>query len=364
MTHLLPALMLFLVGCGPTIRFEMMRAADVTIPPEVQTVAIIDRSGASNLGQGILGVLEGAITGEAIGADTEGRREAVRGLRQTLMTSPRYEVLQPGGVDAEQSLFDREMRWQVAKRICRQNGCDGIIALEAFDSDSSDDTDVQQVERTLDSGRKVQVPEYTVRRTTRVLAAWRFYDTDNERILDDLRDRTTRRTWTESGESRQDAIRRLPSQYDTVRSTAFESGVWYARRVAPSPIWVSRSIYGGGSPGMKMAKQYAKARDFEGAAEIWRGLRDDADPKVAGRALYNLAVYNEEAGRLDQAAVQARRAAVLLHDGRTRSYVVVIDQRIRDRDRLQEQLAPPPEPEPPVRRRPEPVDDGGMSRPR
>ncbi len=364
-------------GCVPKVQMEMIRAADVSVPSTVQKVAVIDRSGASNVGQGILGVLEGVLTGEALGADTEGRSETVRGLREMLATSGRFEVVQPSGIEREQSLFDRELSWRGATKICREAGCDGIIALEAFDSDTSDDVNTRQVERTDSNGRKYDVTEWTVDRRTRVLTAWRIYQPDGQQILDDIRDRTDRYSWSGSGDSRAQAMRSLPSQFETVRLSAYRAGGAYGRRIAPTPMLVYRPYYprGGKSEQLKLGKNYMRARDYEGAIRVYEGLADHPESKVRGRAQFNMAVAEEALGRFERALTAARAAAVTLGNGRSRRYVVTVEQRIRERDRVQEQMAPPPEEEPtgpvmiqgarrPTSGEPTPPSDGTMTRPR
>ena len=364
-------------ACGPKVQMQMIRAADVAVPSTVQTVAVIDRSGASNIGQGILGVLEGALTGEAIGADTEGRRETVRGLREMLATSARFDVVQPSGIEREQSLFAREMSWRTATKICRDAGCQGIVALEAFDSDTSDDVTQRQVERTDSNGRKYNATEWSVDRRTRVLTAWRIYQPDGQRILDDLRDRTDRYSWTGRGDSRAQAMRNLPSQVETVRLSAYRAGASYGRRIAPTPMLVYRSFYARGkkSSELKLGKNYMRARDYEGAIRVYEGLAEHPESKVRGRAQFNLAVAEEAMGRFERSLTAARAAAVTLGNGRSRRYVVTVEQRIRERDRVQEQMAPPPEAEPtgpemiqgprrPATGEPTPPNDGTMTRPR
>lgn len=341
MSRLILLLSLAASACAPVVQLEVMRAADVTIPTHVQTVAVVDRSGAKNVGQGILGALEGAVSGEAIGADTEGRREAMRGLVETLRSGPRFQVVQPVGIEAERSLFDRELSWTGAREICARAGCDAIVALEAFDSDSALDHRTRDVQQTLSDGTKVTRTEHSAERRTRVLAAWRVYDPDNAAILDDVRDRVDTRTWTETGDTREAAAARLPAQGQTVALVGYDAGASYARRIAPTPVLVTRTLYARGDDTLKQARPYVRARDWAGAARLWEGLAEHPDPKIRGRARYNLAIAAEVEGRLDRAAELARDAAVLLRNGRARAYVATIDQRVRDRDRVQEQLAPP-----------------------
>jgi hypothetical protein len=339
------SLLVFAVGCAPTVRFDMMRAADVTVPSHLRTVAVVDRSRASNVGQAILGALEGAATGESIGADRRGRDQALFGLTETLRSSPRFEVLRPAPEDVDTSLFDRELSWDTAHAICRQAGCDAILGLEAFDSDVRDAFDTRQVEETLESGVKVHRTEHTVERTTRVVTAWRLYDVGRETVVDDLRDHGQSRSWRQSADTRDAALARLPSNQDVVGAVAFDSGVGYARRIAPTPITVARAWYGRGDDALTEARLLAKAGDWDAAARVWESLVEHADAKIRGRAAFDLAVHHERAGRLERALEWAQRAAVYLANSRSRQYVVTLQTRVRDRDRVQEQLAPPPESE-------------------
>ena len=50
-------------GCMPKTSLEVLRPADVALPPHIEKLAVIDRSRPANLGQGVLGTLEGLVTG-------------------------------------------------------------------------------------------------------------------------------------------------------------------------------------------------------------------------------------------------------------------------------------------------------------
>jgi hypothetical protein len=290
--------------------------------------------------------LEGAITGEAIMGDREGAESALRTLSYTLGESPRFEVVVPN-VDSEQTdsgIFDRELDFRVVKRICRRHHCDALLALEAFDSDSHLHIDGDAIDEDKD------YTDVTVSRDTRVLAAWRLYDADEDRILDSTREWTRSETWNHHGDTLADARRGLPSQEYTIRHLGDIMGRDYGARIAPTWFDVTRYYYGKGSPELKEGKRYVKAGDWEGARKIWRGLVDDPDRKVRGRARFNLALAFEVDGELERALDRAKKAAVDLHNGRSRDYVRILERRIRDQERLEEQLSLPPETDEPPRR--------------
>lgn len=338
-------------GCHPTASLEVLRPADVPVPSYVQTLAVIDRSRASNAGQEVLGTIEGLLTGESILGDKEGRREAVSATASRLAQSPRFQTrVPPYNKDAfESNLFDKPMSWEAVERVCAASGADAVVALEAFDSDSSM-RDSSAVETSTDSnGREVRKTVWTAERSTRVLSGWRVYDPKSKSILDDQRSFPVANSWSGTGASKSAARAQLPAQADTVRMVGGLTGTRYAERIAPSYIYVSRDYYGGsGDDRMKEGKRRARMNDWQGAGELWAQAAESAvKPKVKGKAMFNQALALEVAGDLGPALDMAKEAGVILHNGRARSYVWALERRLSDARRLEQQMAPPPPEEPP-----------------
>ncbi|MCB9670947.1 MAG: tetratricopeptide repeat protein [Alphaproteobacteria bacterium] len=349
MVRVVPLLILA-AGCNPSLRIQVLQPSLVTSPPEIQQLTVVDRSRAKNVGQGILGALEGAITGEAIGADTNGRSRAMTAVVTGLRASPRFDAAETWAArkDLESSLFDKELSWAGAQRICEDSGCQGIVALEAFDSDSSTDVDKRIVERVVD-GKKVKETVYDAQRVTRVTTAWRYYDVVHQQVLDDLRTFDSSYTWTESGPTERDARSKLPDQGASVAYVGTIAGTDYAMRIAPTYVWVSRSYYGGGHDQLKLAKNHVKALDWPGAARIWTELHATSpDPKIKGRAAFDLALAAEVQGDLQTAASWATEAATLLGNGKARSYRMAIEGRIADQARVEHQMRTTPVDEAPL----------------
>jgi hypothetical protein len=154
-----PALCLLVVAsaCTPAMQLQVLEPSLVTSPPEIRKLAVIDRSRAKNVGQGILGVLEGAVTGEAIGADNAGRSRAMTGLVTGLRNSPRFEAAETflPKKELESSLFDTELSWGTAKSICKMQECQGIVSLEAFDSDTTTNIRTEVETSTGSDGKEI-----------------------------------------------------------------------------------------------------------------------------------------------------------------------------------------------------------------
>lgn len=126
-------------GCAPKAYVRAMNAASVDIPTSVQRVAVVDRSRPKNVGQTVLGALEGAVTGEMPLEDNEARDKAVQALVATLEAAPRFEVLRPvvTSKEVDSNLMDTPWDHKAVAKLCEEHGCDAVISLETFDTDAT-----------------------------------------------------------------------------------------------------------------------------------------------------------------------------------------------------------------------------------
>ena len=316
---------------------EVLQPADIYVPQHIQQVAVVDRSRASSAGQAVLGAIEAVLTGEDIGADRLGRTEAISAVTMTLAGSPRFVVVQVS-VDEDSGLFADHLDWETARRLCQPGVCQGIVALEALDSDSHIDHSTQRKTETDSEGRERSYVVHEVSRETWVLTAWRFYDVEKRVIIDDLRDYDARQTWNEEGRTEDEAMAALPNQTSAVRSVSEQAGEDYGRRIAPTYVWVSRVFYGRRDDALSAARPLAKAGSWDGAVALWEPLLNSGDPVLKGKALYNMALRAEVVGDLERAATLLNEAAAALPKGRVYRYQAIIQQRIADRAALQQQL--------------------------
>lgn len=345
-----PVLTAALAGCMPHVAVDVLQPALVTVPADIRTLAVVDRSAPGSAGEHVLGVLEGAVTGEALLGDREGAHAALAQLHGTLSGSPRFAIVLPhaNGEQVETDIFDETISWAAARRLCEQSGAEALVALEAFDSDSSVSVTVEDREETTDDGKTRHVKVHIAERDTSVLTAWRVYYPAEKRILDDTRDRRFADSWTAEGESEEAAIAALPSQVDSIVALGRDAGDDYARRIAPTYVQVSRAYYGRGDERFTDARRHVRARQWEAAGRIWRGVAEqESDAKLRGRAAFNLALWFETRGDLDGALAWAEKAHGDLGNARARQYIATLHGRIADRERLAVQMAAPPEASPP-----------------
>ena len=335
---LTPLLILLLAACAPSVRMRVLQPADLPLPQHIDTIVVIDRSGAKNVGQGVLGVLEGALTGEGIAADTQGRQSALTGIRNVVNESPQYQLVYATGHDPDPSLFDKPLPWPRASAICNNAGCQAIVALESFDSDVVTTVNTRETTDMMDGEEKIVLVYEAIRDTT-VHTSWRVYDVENKVIVDELHDDLRTATQTSEADSEDNALSSLPSNNEVVQLSAYASGEAYGRRIAPNYIFVSRDFYGTGGPTMKAARKLALSSQWSEAAATWRTVFQQAtDPKLKAKAAYNIALSHEVRGDLDKAMTWQGKAARHWSRQRIRSYGSILAARIADAQALQSAL--------------------------
>lgn len=335
-------------GCATAVSIQVLQPAQIDVPSNLQALAVIDRSQAKGTGEKVLAAVEGLVTGEQLGVDQAGRQSAISAAVTGLSASPRFKVSQPSISSAvsESDLLMSELSPEAAKRICARFSCDGIVALELFDSDSEVQGRKVEEEYEDDKGNKRKRLVHEAVMEVEVTAAWRLYDAKQGIILDYFGDQSRQQSFTEKGGTFEEAASKLPNQESWVSSAGQSFGAGYATRIAPTYIWVSREYYSSWDDRLKKAKDHVAANDWAGASAIWQGMLNDPDTKNRGKALYNLAVAKEVEGDLEGALNYARQAIIQLNNGNTRNYQAILMQRIADRDRVRKQLAPPPAPDP------------------
>lgn len=353
-----------LVGCAHSVNLRVLDPADITLPADVKRIAVLDRHRPRNTGQAVLDVLEGIVTGEAVNMDREGARVAVSGVVERLAEGPRFDPAVPL-IDRDQfpsDIFDRPLTQDQVRQICRQTGTDALLALDAFDSDLVVSMGTHTEVTTDSHGREIATLIHDAVLESSVVASWRLYH-PKEGVLDEVRDWRRTNSWTASGRTPGAAQAGLIGAYDATAWVGRMSGRDYGARISPTWVWLERVYYGRGDPRLKEARHHVRANDWDGAEAIWTGLSEDPDPKVRGRALFNLALAHEVDGELYPARRTAKEAAVALHNGRARTYVRQLERRVEDRKVLKEQMAEEPEPAPAPRPPAPPSPDAPLAVP-
>lgn len=328
----MPLALLFcaLFACAPKVPIEIFRAAQISLPEDIQTLAVIDRSRAKPALQELMGDVEGALSGRPEGADRHGAERTVHGLVETLEDSKRFHVVTPlvGKKYVDTRVFQGEPNWAAFEELCQKSGADAIVSLEDFDSESHV-RDWPQVLEAVDLyGQATTVTLHQAQRTTAVKADWRIYNPSKKTVLDAVGDWWLEQSWDDADSTQDAARRRLPPIYDTVLSLGHEAGRTYGHRISPKAQTVRRAFFASGDSGLRQAAQHAQKGQWDKATTLWRKLEQEhEDVTIKGMAQFNLAVAFEVNGNLQAALLWIGRAKSNLNSKRSQNYATELQRR-------------------------------------
>jgi len=336
---LLVTLFLAFTACKTTyVTVNVLKPAQITIPSKINNLVFINRSLPAK-SERFKNILEGALTGEAALADRRGAEECVKGVINNLNASPRYKAVAPGNVDLRGTgtrEFPPALDWRTVEDICRQNSADALITLEAFDSNNSVQMGERQAEK-KEGETTVKFTEFTATLNVQVETGWRIYYPAEKRIIDQ-NIYSDGRSWSNSSDAKKRAEAGLPFLDRAIADAGFYAGKQYAYRISPMWINVSRYYYKKGNNDFKTADRYGKTGDWAGAAGIWSKYVNDRNPEVAGNACYNMALTEELEGNLEKALDWAKKSYTKYNNKKGRYYANILQQRIYDQSRLDEQM--------------------------
>jgi tetratricopeptide (TPR) repeat protein len=320
------------------ISINILKPAQINISSTIDKVIILNRSLpakdklANNIAEGIL-------TGEGIMVDRGGSRECLKGVINKLANSPRFKAV----IDRSESYkgtgtdrFPELLNWKQVQDICNQYNADALITLATFDSDKT----VRYKEGTkiiTKDNKKIKVPDIKAYMDIVVKSGWRIYDAKNKIIIDEhvFEDISS---WNGSGRTEKQAKSNLPPLRNAISDAGYYAGQMYASRISPQWIWVSRRYYKKANDDFKRARRMADSEEWEEAAKIWKKYVNVNDPKIAGYATYNMGLAAEVRGDLEAALDWIKTSYVDFNNKKARDYKRKIEIRIKDQERLEQQL--------------------------
>jgi len=331
-------ILLLITSCNPTTQIQVLQPAAFAIPDHIETVVTINRSIPPKK---FWNTVEGAITGESIGQDKEGARNALGALTNILTQTPRFIVKQ-SGIEMEGSgnfNLPLPLSWEEVSRICKQYQADALVALEAYDTDVLQNCNPIETKSKDKEGNTVVETRYDARLSTDVKLAWRMYDLKGQQIIDEFMV-AEGLDWEESAATHDGAIELLPNRQFTVNETSSAAGSSYGMRIAPVWINVERTYFKDhkGTPQMENANRFAKIGKWKAAAAQWQILVNSPDQKLAGKATYNMAVANEVEGKLSSALEWAEKSYTQFGNKKAKSYINTLNHRIREQERVNQQM--------------------------
>lgn len=326
-------------GCSTSsLTMDVLIPGSIKVDQDVQKVGIINRSLPSE-DRKFENVLEGIFTGESIKADKEASINCMRGLSNLLNDSPRFEARILEGVEIYGTgtrKFPPLLTWDKVNALCDEYEVDALISLETFDSDIHLSKGKYEKEKEKD-GRKYTELRFTGDLSINVNAGWRIYCPEKQVIADDnlYNDNSH---WDSEGESPEQVLGRLPSKRTALNESGWFAGEQYARRISPTWRTVTRQYYSKKTTELEKASRYVKTDNWEKANEIWNELLQHPDPKIAGQAAYNLALFHEMKGNLDVAIIWAKKSYEEYGNKKALNYLGTLKKRKYDQYVLIDQL--------------------------
>jgi hypothetical protein len=297
-------------SCSSTnlMSLSVMKPAPVSIPSDIKTVAVVNRTAVSSATQTI-DAIHKSLSLESNDLQKAGAQASMHGLSDELMKNSRFTEVKPLNLDLRSygaGVFPSALEWDSVEKICRDSKTDALFSLELFDAESK--LNYAATPANINVGiANLPAVEHHISMTTQVKTGWRIYYPSSRVILDEYilaRDISS----TGSGINPAVAASALAGRIEAVKDVSTQAGQAYASRILPYWIRVSREYFVGGDDNFKTAKRKAQAGNWDGAAEIWQQETKNTDGKLAGRACYNIAIIHEINGDLDGAIQWAQKS--------------------------------------------------------
>lgn len=304
---------LIIIGCYSCSSTNLMslsvkEPAPVTMSPNIKSVAVVNRTQASQATQGIDAVHK-VLSLETKELQKAGAQSSMQGLSDELMKNERFTEVKPLNIDLRSygaGVFPSALQWDSVDKICRESNTDALFSLELFDAESKILYGANPTNINVGIAN-IPAIEHHVNMTTTVKTGWRIYDPATRTILDEY---VLGRDISSSGSGINPAVAAsaLAGRIEAVKDVSTQAGQAYASRILPYWIRVSRDYFVRGDYNFDMATRKARSGNWDGAAVIWEQETKNPDSKLAGRACYNMAIINEINGDLDGAISWAQRS--------------------------------------------------------
>ena len=342
-TLLLGSLVVTLTGCSATnlLTMNATEPAPVTLSKGITRIGIINRSLPSEENT-TADKIDKILSAEGRNLDEEGARAAIVSLKEQLGRNQSIEeiVLIDDNEAYRKGLgvFPATLTWNEITTLCEENEVDAIFSLAFYDTETKVSYDMTTMNLPNPLGIEVPVPAHRITLNTLIQNGWRVYDPVNQRVADELMF-SDNVISTGKGINPVKAYKAVAGRKEAVLDYSKYTGGEYAQRLLPYRHRVSRDYFVRGTDNFKIAQRRAQAGDWDGAAVLWEQEVSHPDPKVAGRACYNMAISSEINGDLEKAIQWATRSYVDYRIKDALHYLNTLKYRARQNEVLNDQLS-------------------------
>jgi hypothetical protein len=327
-------------SCASTnlVYLSVLEPAPVTVPQDIKTVVVINRSEPSKQNK-VIDAIDKVLTMEGPELDKAGAEASVRGLTDELSKNDRFVAVNVPvnhyATNAAPGTFPTPLSWSEVEKICAENNADAVFALELFDTDSKMNYAVNQVSIKTPLGTVPGI-EHQANMQTLVKTGWRIYDLRGKNVIDEYSFGRSL-NYSAKGINPVVAAAGLINRKDAVKEAGAQNGRAYAQRIIPYWIRVNRDYYIKGSDNFTVGTRMARTGNWKGAEEMWNKETSNPDKTIAGRACYNMAIVSEINGDLNKAIEWAQKSYENYNNHLALTYVNILRNRKVNDNILQDQ---------------------------
>lgn len=309
------------------VEFEILEPATVSLPEEVNQLIVLNRAPLS-LHSFEREDVEGLEQKHLQILDTLIIKSIQRGLLNVFQESPIDRFQRPIWLDDRRKdtagIDDLLLTRREVDDICRENGGDAILSLEAYSMAYEEHVQTY-------SGSNFQATTYYEISNT---INWSVYLPGSPKPFDTYTMMDTL-YFTEVLDG--ERIRYYTAA-QMITESFYKSGRSYGRYLVPVWSYTSRSIYRGKEEELRKASKLTNKGNWDQAYQIWEGLSKTDDSTAAAKALYNMAVSHELDDQLDLASRLVDEALQKDTLDLIRSYKEEIDTRLLNQKELYKQV--------------------------
>jgi hypothetical protein len=315
---------LAMASCSTSrIGISVLEPARITIPASIRKVSLFP-------GAGIPGQPGEIDSINNIGLDpgydyNRIKRGYMEGLYEILSVSPRFPKVVPADTAYEHLLASGMISQDELRELCSHDSTDAVLILKYA---ASQDTLVRYSFPGLGCGIVYRIINHT---------EWVFFQPflENEYLNIPLTDTSI----VDVTDENCDPFFTLQNTGDILYDAFYHTGTRMGEQI--SPTWhddIPRNLFVGPGSQLRKAFLYVLKDQWNEAAEIWNALAEGRNRKLASHASFNIALAWEKDDDLDQAVLWISHADSLLSSGKTLTYKKLIEERLKNRLILDQQI--------------------------
>ncbi|MFL5727847.1 MAG: DUF6340 family protein [Cytophagaceae bacterium] len=345
---------LFFAGCMSTAKIQVIEPAAVTLPKEIDTIAVANRFLNNDYNRSNSSY--GFPFGDEYAFHKEASDSCVRSLIHLLGKSPRFKDLDLGTelYRTGSDFFAPPMAPASIIELCRAFKSQAIIMLDGFHTNASTSTQMKSRQIPIRTPyvlngvtyyRTTYQTQYYYIATLQVFysVGFRLYSGTDGRILDEYR-YDNQLTYTHQGSTSSSATMMLPKKNKIIAQIASASGDVYSHRIAPMWTTVKRSYYT--SPGKELAQahQCVNQKNWVEAKTVWEDVYSKAtNNRMKIISAYNIALAYEMEDNVESAVEWVNKAKSLCERGSAyeahcNKYMDALNKRMAVRQKVLDQM--------------------------